>query len=262
MSTTVLTDTGGLGNISLELVPGRESVTAASRLCVLGVAACRHLLAGRGIDWGSGSGCLAIAAARIAAVDSVLGLEVVPEEVAAANRSAAANGVGAKVTVVHADSYVPFASQDRERLAALEARTDFLVANPPASEGDDGLGWRRVVLDGARRYVVPGAPVLMQVSFQYGERIPRLAADAGGFAYQGVVASTDLVPFDLGRPDLAAVFSDYVAEEERGGLAYTFIGRDGATMSATDAGVRAEATGESPLSRWQMHLFRRASPGP
>ena len=71
-----ITKTGGLGPIELELPPGKLSITPASRLCLEGIGQNRKLLAGAGIDWGSGSGCLAIAAARIPAVERIVGIEV------------------------------------------------------------------------------------------------------------------------------------------------------------------------------------------
>jgi hypothetical protein len=61
------------------------------------------------------------------------------------------------------------------------------------------------------------------------------------------------------RADLIVDAETYAAEERRGGLLYTF--RDPAQperiMDARTALARFRATGESALSRWQMHAFVR-----
>jgi SAM-dependent methyltransferase len=251
-----ISETGGLGPVELELPADRLSLTPGSRICLEGIGRNRDLLRGTGIDWGSGSGCLAIVAVRIPAVDRVIGIEVDEEDVVLANRNAAHNGVSESVVVVQADLFSATSVEDERLLDSLAGASDFFIANPPASLGDDGLGWRRAALDGARRFLVPGAPALVQVSYQYGERIPMLAEDVPGYTYEGVAATTDWVPFDLAREDLLVNVEDYAAEEARGGYPYTFRSVAGESLTASQALVRAEASGESPLSRWQMHLFR------
>ena len=134
---------------------------------------------------------------------------------------------------------------------------DFILANPPSSEGDDGFGYRRVVLRGARIFLVPGGVVFLSVSYQYGmSRVERLCQDAPGFEYRGVLASTDWVPFDLNRPDLLHCSHLYADEERRGGFEYAFRHpRHEQTMTAQAALAHYEQTGDSPLSKWQTHLF-------
>ena len=254
-----ITKTGGLGPIELELPPGKLSITPASRLCLEGIGQNRKLLAGAGIDWGSGSGCLATAAARIPAVERIVGIEVSGVDVATANRNATRNGVGDRVTIIEADLYEPVSEDDKPLLDSLVGRCEFLVGNPPATLGNDGLGWRRALLGGARKFLTRGAPVLLQVLYQYGERIRRLTEDVPGYSYEGVLATTEWVPFDQDREDLARNLVDYADEEARSGLPYRFGSRAGETserLTATQALARAKATGESPMSRWQMHLFR------
>ncbi|NIM52043.1 MAG: methyltransferase [Gemmatimonadales bacterium] len=253
--------TGGLGPITVLLPPDKLSLTPASYMAVRAIGRNRHLLSGNGIDWGSGSGCLAIAAAKLEAVERIVGLELAQEDVAVARQNAIANGVLGKVAFLHADSFAPFSEEDVGALDVLAGSTDFLIANPPASQGDDGLGWRRRVLEDARRFLVSGAPVLLQISYQYGQpRIRKLAEDVPGYRYEGVLASTDWVPFDQERSDLASQLEEYGAEEERGGLAYTFPDPerpDWGHINARQALAYHRSTGMSPLSKWQMHLFRR-----
>ena len=55
-------------------------------------------------------------------------------------------------------------------LESLAGQIDFIVANPPASEGDDGFGWRRRVLAGARKYLAASGRMFLSVSSQYGMR--------------------------------------------------------------------------------------------
>ena len=139
-------------------------------------------------------------------------------------------------------------------------RTDFVITNPPASRGDDGLGWRRRVLDGARRFLVPDAPLLVQIASVYGlPRIERLADDVPGYRHDGLLAGSDWVPFDQQRSDLSLQLTEYVEEEGRGGLEYTFSlpGGAGEHSNARQALDYHRRTGQSPLAKWQVHLFRR-----
>ncbi len=235
--------------------------TPASRIAVEAIGAHADRFRGRGLDWGSGSGLLAIAAARLAGVEEVLGLELHPRGVAAARKNAGANGVESKVRFIESDSYDPVHAEGRRALAGFEGSTDFMTANPPSSSPvGDGFEMRRAVVGGAVRYLRPGGLLLLSVSAQYGEgRVSGLLRETPGFRHDGVGASTDLVPFDMGRPDLRRDVETYAREEERGGLTYAFRNpRNPETpMTAIEARNHFHATGESPLSRWQSHLLVR-----
>ena len=239
--------------------------TPASRIALEAIAAHTGRFRGRGLDWGSGSGLLAIAAARLAGVEEVLGLELDPRGVAAARKNARANGVASKARFVESDSYNPVHPEGRRALAGFQGSTDFMIANPPSSSPvDDGFGMRRVVIRGAVRYLRPGGLLLLSVSAQYGEgRVTGLLRESPGFRHDGVAASTDLVPFDMGRADLKRDVRAYAREEERGGLPYAFRDpRDPARpMTAVEARELHRETGESPLSRWQSHLLVWEGPG-
>lgn len=256
MQSVIVTETGGLGAIEVSLADGGGSVTPASRLCARALGSHQDLVAGTGLDWGAGTGLLAIALARIPHVERIVAIEHDPMAVANAVRNAIANHVHEKVFVVEADLYTPAEASGRELLAELEGETDFLVANPPASEGDDGLGWRRAVMIGATRYLRPGANALMQISAQYGtERIRRLATETG-YQYRGLLDSTEWVTFSLDRKDLWQAITDYVAEEHQGGSPYAF--RHGRTMEVITAATALDlyrTTGHQPLTQWQMHHF-------
>ena len=233
--------------------------TPASRIALEAIAAHAGRFRGRGLDWGSGSGLLAIAAARITGVEEVLGLELDPRGVAAARENARRNGAADKVQFIESDSYDPILEQGRRALAGFEGSTDFMIANPPSSSPvGDGFEMRRVVLRGAVRYLSPGGLLLLSVSSQYGEeRVAGLLRETPGFRHDGVAASTDLVPFDVGRPDLRCDVETYAREEERGGLTYAFRHprNPERPMTAIEAWNHFQATGESPLSRWQSQVL-------
>lgn len=233
--------------------------TPASRIALEAIGDHQGRFRGRGLDWGSGSGLLAIAAARLAAVEEVIGLELDPRGVAAAGRNARANQVHDKVRFVESNAYRPASAEGRRLLAAFRGTTDFMIANPPSSSPvGDGFEMRRVVVRGARDYLKPGGVLLLSVSAQYGEaRVEGLLRDAPGFRLEGVAATTGLVPFDMGRPDLRRDVLTYAREEERGGLPYAFRDpRDPErAMTAVEARQRYQETGESPLSRWQSRLL-------
>lgn len=256
---TLLThaDTAGLGVLHIDHPDGAFGPSIATRIAVRCIGQHRDLLRGVGVDWGCGPGTLAIAAARIPDVTDVFGLDVNPINVAAAAVNAVVNGVSTKARFAVADSFSPVDEIAAARLAEHVGSLDFVVANPPASQGDDGFGYRRQVLAGALSFLRPGGVVFLNVSQQYGtRRIEELAAgDAYGFL--GVLASSELVPFDLERPDLLESLRDYRMEEARGGTAYEFPTREGRPMTATQALAHFNATGLSPLTRWQVLGFER-----
>lgn len=251
--------TGGLGSFTFLHPAGSFPLTPASRISIRALARRQEMLTGTGIDWGTGCGCLAIVAARIPGVRRMIGLDIDAANVATARRNAGLNGVEPRVTFMVADSYETDAPGDREVLARLRSRLDFIIANPPGSDGDDGLGYCRRVLRGASRYLVAGGDVLVQFAHCYGrDRVEELAGAHGGFSYGGLVESSGPAPFDLSRPDLFACLEAYVSEEIRGGPDYTFgHGVDGpdVTTNAGDALAMFRRTGASPLSKWQVHRY-------
>ena len=257
--TTLAADkTYGLGPIEIKHPPGTFALTPASLISLQAIGNHQHLLHGIGLDWGSGAGCLAIAAAKIPAVRQVFGLDISEANIDAALQNARLNKVQDKTNFMHADSYQPFVATDRKTIEKIKSRVNFVLANPPSSEGDDGFEFRRIVLRDAREYLADDGIVFLSISSQYGTaRIKGLERDAPGFKHEGLLASTELVPFDLARPDLMHCLEAYAQEEAKGGLQYAF-----ANCQDPDATINAESslalyrqTGQSPLSKWQTHLF-------
>ena len=250
--------TCGLGVLRIQHPPCTFPVSPASRVSLRAIGTSPELLSGTGIDWGSGTGILSIAAARIRAVAAVYGLDIVQENVAAARESARLNGVDDKTAFFHADSFSPFDKTESDRVKALNGQVQFILANPPSSDGDDGFDFRRRVLRESSDFLVDGGLVFLSISLQYGQRrIASLTDDVVGFTHGGVLATTDWVPF-LNRPDLVDCLKAYVTEEQRGGLNYTFALADDLTNDRVNARTAMEfyeRTGQSPLSKWQTHLF-------
>ena len=258
---TLLTaeESNGLGELTFLHPPGTFALTPASLIALQAIAQNQNLLSGSGLDWGSGVGCLAIAACRIPRVTCVTGLEMSAANVAIAQENARLNGVAEKAEFVEADSYEPRQAEQKSRMAALRGKIDFLIANPPSSETGDGFGYRRAILQGAREFLRDGAVVFLSVSFQYGpDRVRDLCARFPQFSFRRVLAATKWVPFDVARPDLLVCLELYAEEERKGGIPYLFPDRtnsDHTYLNARTVLARFFETGESPLTRWQSLLF-------
>lgn len=252
--------TKGLGRLKFFHPAGTFAITPASSILFRAIMDHQNMLHGVGIDWGSGIGCQAILAARIPSVTMVFGLEISEPNIAISVKNAKENGVARKVRFFWSDSYQPFDEEDRRMMESLKGSIDFVVSNPPSSEGDDGFNFRRMVLDGAKDYLKPGGIVLINASFQYGiERVLALAEEHCGYRYKGVAATTACVPFDLARPDLVKCLRNYAAEEQSGGKKYTFFSAEDEQDGMIDARTalsRYEEHGVSPYTKWQTHLFR------
>ena len=176
--------------------------TPASRVALRAIGRHADRFRGRGLEWGSGTGILSIAAARISGVEEVLGLELDPRGVAAAGENARRNGVEAKVRFVESDSYRPVSPEGRKALERFRGAADFILANPPSSSPvGDGFEVRRVVVRGAPEYLKRGGVLLLSVSTQYGAaRVRGLVSANPGFVHEGVAATTDLAPLRSSGP--------------------------------------------------------------
>jgi hypothetical protein len=252
-------ETRGLGEIIILHPPGSFAITPASRIAIQTIGNHQSLLVGNGIDWGSGTGCLAIIAARISTVNWVIGLEISQLNNEIARQNAILNGVEEKTEFFLSDSYTPILKADQERFELCVGKMNFILANPPSSEGDDGFEFRRLVLRGAQRFLVKGGVIFLNISSQYSmKRVKCLTQEIQGISYGGMLESSDRVPFDLNRPDLLHCLEQYANEEERGGEKYVFIAPDDPndTINARSALEIYRRNGTSPLTQWQTHLFK------
>ncbi len=255
---------GSFAPIRIVHGPTVTPITPASAIMLRAVTLHADRLSGLGVDWGSGTGCIAITLAKNPAVRHVIALELSQNDVSATRANVKHNGVRERVTVLHSDSLRPFDSRARQRLDDSRGRVDFVVANPPGSSGDDGFAVRRRVAKDVIPFLKPDGLLWLQISVQYDtSRIESLAAPDRGLRYEGVIATTDWEPFDLERPDLRALIEQYAAVEGAGGLQYAFGDptTGGATrITATAAFELFRASGESPLTRWQVHGYVKAGP--
>ena len=162
----------------------------------------RGPVSGRGLEWGSGSGILSIAAARIAWVEDVLGLELDPRGVAAAGEKRPPERSGGQSPVRRVGLLSAGFTGGPEGARAVPGAADFILANPPSSSPvGDGFEVRRVVVRGAREYLKRGGVLLLSVSTQYGaERVRGLVSANPGFVHEGVAATTDLAKLRSSGP--------------------------------------------------------------
>lgn len=249
--------TNGLGELKLYHPKGTFGLTPASNILIKAIIDNQNLLFGTGIDWGCGIGCLAIFAARIKTVDKIYGLDIAQPNIDAAMINSQENKVANKVSFMLADSYQPFSLRDQSVFERMKGKINFILANPPSSEGDDGFAFRRLVVNDARKYLSMGGIILLNISFQYGmKRIESLYKDIAGFSYLGIAASTDYVSFDLSRPDLLECLKTYVKEEQKGGYEYTFVNQNAELINAKTALENYIEKGISPLTKWQTHILK------
>ena len=145
------------------------------------------------LDVGTGSGCLAVAAARQHKSARVTAIDISPEALAVAARNAAKHGVSERVTFLEGDLFSP--------LPAGET-FDFILSNPPyisdaefeklardvrdfepglaLRAGPDGFAVLDRLFDQARGYLKPGGYLLVEIGFAQEEAArARLAALPG-----------------------------------------------------------------------------------
>lgn len=254
--------TKGLGQIEFYHPSGTFALTPASQILINAIINKQSLLSGNGIDWGSGVGCLAILAAKIKSVKKVYGLEISEANINAAIKNAATNLVKDKVCFMHADSYTPFDIANKQELEKDKGKINFILANPPSSEGDDGFEYRRIVLKEAKDYLCKDGIVFLNASFQYGmKRVEELYKNIDGYSYMGLAATTSCVPFDLNRPDLLDCLKTYAREEQKGGFEYTFFAKQDENSSSEYINAQTalddyNKNGKIPWTKWQTHIFK------
>jgi hypothetical protein len=249
----------GKHQVTLNHPTGTFALTPASNTIIQAIIKNYNLLSGIGIDWGSGVGCLAIIASKSSNIEKIYGLEISKADVDISFENALINNVSEKTHFMLSDSYTPFSENDKFTLKQIETKVDFILSNPPSSEGDDGFGFRREVLRGAKKYLKHNGIVFLNISFQYGRaRLEQLIKEVDGYAYKGLLYSTECVPFDLTRPDLLHCLKLYAQQEKNGDLEYTFINPESPQAGYINAQAALnyyKATGRSPLTKWQTHLF-------
>ncbi|MBN1206584.1 MAG: peptide chain release factor N(5)-glutamine methyltransferase [Myxococcaceae bacterium] len=145
----------------------------------------------RALDVCTGSGCIAISLAAERPQASVLATDLSPDACALARENAEALGVGARVTILQGDLFAPVPE---------DARFPLIVSNPPyiasgeipglsaevrrepnlaLDGGQDGLSLVRRVIEGARRWLLPGGLLAMEIGETQGSAVQALLQAAG-----------------------------------------------------------------------------------
>lgn len=154
------------------------------------------------LDLCTGSGCLAILAAKAFATAAVDGADISPDALAVARKNVSAYRLGKRVRLVESDL-----------LAALTGRTyDLIVSNPPyvtsasmrrlpaeyraepglaLASGTDGLDHTRTILATARRHLNPGG--LLVVEIGHNRRALERAFPSLPFAWPALSSGEDNV---------------------------------------------------------------------
>jgi methylase of polypeptide subunit release factors len=91
-------------------------------------------------------GCLSIAAAKFETVNKVYGLDISRENIRYSIVNGRKNNVSGKTVFLESDGFIPKNQDDRFLMDEIKGKTDFVLANPPSSSGDDGFGYRREIL--------------------------------------------------------------------------------------------------------------------
>lgn len=142
------------------------------------------------IDLGTGSGCILIALLHAFPDARGVAVDISPAALAVARENAALNGVADRITFVNARWFDGVAGQ----------KFDLIVSNPPyiphedieslarevrnhdpilaLSGGDDGYDAYRAIISGIKNHAAPGAWAYLEVGFDQGENVARLAGES------------------------------------------------------------------------------------
>ncbi|EPX60604.1 Methylase of polypeptide chain release factors [Cystobacter fuscus DSM 2262] len=175
---------------------------------------------GTALDVCTGSGCIAISLAAERPQATVLATDLSPDACALARENSQALGVADRVSVLHGSLYTPLPP---------DARFQVVVSNPPyiasgeipglsaevrreprmaLDGGPDGLALLRQVIQGARRVLVPGGLLAMEIGETQGPAVQALLQAAG---YENA-----RVEKDLERRERLAFGTQPVANQPRG----------------------------------------------
>jgi release factor glutamine methyltransferase len=143
------------------------------------------------LDVCTGSGCIAISLAAERPQASLLATDLSPGACALAKENAEALGVASRVTILQGNLFEP---------VPAEARFALIVSNPPyigtgeipglsaevrrephlaLDGGPDGLALIRRVVEGARRFLIPGGLLAMEIGETQGSAVRELLQSAG-----------------------------------------------------------------------------------
>lgn len=149
------------------------------------------------IDLCTGSGCMAVAAAKELPRAAVYATDISNEALTVAVGNALRNGVAGRVRFLNGDIFSPFME------AGMEVMADIILSNPPyvakadfeslAPEvkdhepadalygGVDGLNFYRRIIKGAPEFLQPGGFLIMELGWGQSEKVRGLAEEDGSY---------------------------------------------------------------------------------
>ena len=157
------------------------------------------------LDLCTGSGCVAVTLAAERPLASVWAVDVSPDACAMARENAEALGMAPRVTILDGDLFAPLVK---------DALFDAIAANPPyiasalvpglsaevrrepilaLDGGEDGLAVIRRIVGAARDYLLPGAPLALEIAEDEGPRVRSLFQEAG---FEEIAVEKDLAKHD------------------------------------------------------------------
>ena len=153
----------------------------------------------RCLDFGTGSGCLAIAVAAACQATEVHALDKSPAALAIARENAVSNGVAARITFHEGDGFVALEMSPKSEIQG--SKFDVIVTNPPyipsaeivtldsevrdfdprlaLDGGADGLDCYRMLADQARAWLQPGGWLLAEFGDGQAETLTMLFTAQG-----------------------------------------------------------------------------------
>ena len=149
------------------------------------------------VDLCTGCGCIAVAIAKLMADCRIYATDISLKAIDVAQENTRTHGVEGRIEFLSGDLYEPLKALD------LVAKVQLILSNPPyVSKKDmaalppevgehepasalygglDGLESIRGVIDGSVELLVPGGSLIMEVGYNQGEEVLRLARGAGAF---------------------------------------------------------------------------------
>eukprot|EP00948_MAST-09A_sp_MAST-9A-sp1_P000800 g800.t1 len=162
--------------LRLRALPGTFLPTQASRIIAKSVGLSSEIH-GIVFDWGCGGGLLSLIAALKADVKLVIGMDYEERNVKVARKNAHTNNLAEKTWFCVGDSFLPFSKSDQVKLQKhVQGKVDCIIANPPASKGDDGFSFRRRILREAPSLLKTGGVLFIQALSYYGSERCKVAA--------------------------------------------------------------------------------------
>jgi release factor glutamine methyltransferase len=144
------------------------------------------------VDLGTGSGCIAISLAKFLPTVKVIGTDSSPEALAIAQKNAETHNVTERCEFRQGDLFEP-----------IQEKIDLIVSNPPyipskeidglmtdvkdweprtaLDGGPDGLDYIRKIIAEAPNHLSPNGTLFMEIGFDQGERVKKLAEEAGKY---------------------------------------------------------------------------------